>query len=297
MKSETSKSSLTVFRPDSDTRKHYSICVTVFNESRSVKGALESVLSQVNDDFEIVVVDNESTDGTQKILAEMAAKYPMVKVIEAKCSRGKGRQISFENSTGAYIVANMDMDDEFEPALGPLLSLYHSEAEGNLLWVRSLPEVRDSGGQVHHAPQREWGGGVMIGPRKLIDELGGWRDLQRFEDLELAARAARHGRYRWGFYRVIEKRGQRNERVSFWGTVLDRFANLLVRSRRRACNGERLTVKQKVAVPLAYIFFFSYFWLRSPYRLFDPRKSRYYIPLHGEKAGVASFNDPGFHQL
>jgi len=32
-----------------------------------------------------------------------------IKLIVEKCSRGKGRQIAFKNSTGKYIIANLDI--------------------------------------------------------------------------------------------------------------------------------------------------------------------------------------------
>lgn len=257
----------------------YSICATVFNESGSIRKSLDSILCQVDSDFEIVIVDSESTDGTSEILAEAASKHPSVKVVERKCSRGRGRQIAFENSIGHYIIANMDMDDLFEPRLRDLLELYHRHCEGNLLWARSLTDDQQERRVEPGDQHREWGGGIVIGPRSLIEQLGGWRNLQRFEDVELAARAARSGRYKWCFYRIIKEKGSRNEKVSLWGTVLDRVANLLIRSRKGQSFTRTITTKQKIALPFAYACFFPYFRLRKPYRLFDPREIRYCIQL------------------
>jgi len=262
-----------------DIELRYSICITVFNESRNLRKSLGSILSQVDNSFQILIVDSESTDGTSEILAEMALKYSSIKVIETKCTRGRGRQIAFENSTGQFIIANMDMDDEFNQALRPLLDLYHLACEGDLLWVRSLPEMQDSGSLVRQVRPNEWGGGIIIAPRALIDGLGGWKDLQRFEDLELAGRAARSGRYRWCYYRIIKQRGRRDERVSLWGTILDRFANLLVRSETSHNGNEITTFKQKIALPIAYLAFFPYLRIFRPYRLFNPRHVRYQVFL------------------
>jgi glycosyltransferase involved in cell wall biosynthesis len=170
----------------------YSICITHFNNAPTIRLSLESILNQIDDRFEVIVVDSMSSDGSYEILKEYAS-LGKIKLIQAKSSRGKGREIAFMNSKGKYIIANMDMDDVFKPRLTELLARYHAVAEGNLLWAYS----KMKGGI--------WGGeSFTIAPRALIEELGGWRDLQMFEDLELCSRAARRGRYSRGEFALLE---------------------------------------------------------------------------------------------
>jgi glycosyltransferase involved in cell wall biosynthesis len=179
----------------------YSICITHFNNAPTVKQSLESILNQIDDRFEVVVVDNRSTDGSYEILKEFAS-MGKIKLVQAKSSRGKGREIAFQNSKGKYIVANMDMDDVFKPRLRDLLARYHAIAEGKLLWAYS----KAKGGF--------WGGeSFTIAPRNLIEELGGWRDLQIFEDLELCSRAARHGKYCRGEFALLDTTNPHAERT------------------------------------------------------------------------------------
>ena len=179
----------------------YSICITQFNNGATVKQSLESILNQIDDDFEVVVVDNKSTDGSYEILKKFEG-IGKIKLVQIKCSRGKGREIAFENSRGKYIIANMDMDDVFKPRLRELLARYHAVAEGKLLWSFS----KMKGGY--------WGGeSFTVAPRHLIKELGGWRDLQIFEDLELCTRAARQGKFSRGGFALLDVTNAHPERT------------------------------------------------------------------------------------
>src|SRR4051794_18649391 len=63
------------------TRPAVSVLLTAFNREAYVAAAIESVLAQTFADFELLVVDDRSTDGT----VEIARRYlsdPRVRVIE-----------------------------------------------------------------------------------------------------------------------------------------------------------------------------------------------------------------------
>jgi glycosyltransferase involved in cell wall biosynthesis len=152
----------------------YSICITNFNTEDSVRQSLESILAQVDERFEIIVVDNRSSDASLDILREYDGKR--IKLIVKKCSRGMGRQIAFENSGGKYIIGQMDMDDVFKPYLNKLLQIYHANFEGYMLRTSEV---------------------VMIAPRDLINKIGGYKDLNYLEEHELYSRAAQIGYFRF----------------------------------------------------------------------------------------------------
>ena len=143
----------------------YSICITNYNSKDTLRRCLESVLCQIDSNFEIVISDNCSTDGSLEILKEYA-KSGKIKLIIERSSRGKGRQIAFENSVGTYILSGIDTDDLIKPLLKDILRTYHEKHEGFML----------SFGTFH------------IIPRQLVIEIGGWRDLQRFEDTDFSKR-------------------------------------------------------------------------------------------------------------
>jgi glycosyltransferase involved in cell wall biosynthesis len=155
-----------------DTKEHplYSICATNYNTEDSVKQALESIITQIDERFEIIVVDNCSEDASLDILREYSDKR--IKLIVRKCSRGLGRQIAIENSTGKYIITSIDMDDVLKPNLSKLLQIYHEFFEGYMLLTDDA---------------------ITMAPRVLIDAIGGFRDLNYHEERELWIRAAQLG--------------------------------------------------------------------------------------------------------
>lgn len=93
------------------------VVIPVFNRIRTVKDAVESALSQQCDfPFNVIVVDNHSTDGTTELLAEMAAGDPrLVHVIPEKydlCIGGCWNLAVHHQMCGEYAV-QLDSDDVY----------------------------------------------------------------------------------------------------------------------------------------------------------------------------------------
>jgi len=83
----------------------YSFLSTIYNNVNRVKVCLDSILAAVSGlDFEIVIVDNYSTDGSFEVLKEYARLNSNIRILRCNCLRGLGRQIAFENSKGKYVV-------------------------------------------------------------------------------------------------------------------------------------------------------------------------------------------------
>lgn len=92
-----------------------SVTMPCYNCAESVGRALESLIAQTYGDFEIVVVDDGSTDDTARVLAQYARRDSRIRVI----SREHGGVIQAANAAieaarGEYI-ARMDADDESLP--------------------------------------------------------------------------------------------------------------------------------------------------------------------------------------
>lgn len=62
---------------DDDFEVEASVIIPVLNREKTVADAIESVMSQQTTfPFNLILVDNHSTDGTTEIVAQLAAKYP-----------------------------------------------------------------------------------------------------------------------------------------------------------------------------------------------------------------------------
>lgn len=221
--------------------KSYSVCMTCFNEFPTVRKSLGSLLGQLNDDYEVVVVDNFSKDGTYETLQEFGRSHG-IKVIQRRCSRGMGRQIAFENSTREYVIANLDLDDIFLPVLESVVEGYHRKVDGKLMAAFNLPPT--PGGK------SGWSQNITIGPRQLIASIGGWRDLNIYEDWDIWSRAWKADSYRWTSYKFAQNDPLPTEpkgALNRLGRRTERYRNRLQLGLGIFTPGEKVGLSQKVA--------------------------------------------------
>lgn len=88
-----------------------SVIIPCYNQSHFLKQAIESVIGQTYTNYEIILVDDGSTDNTK----EIALQYPQVKYIYQK-NKGlsAARNTGIKNSNGEYLVF-LDSDDWLYP--------------------------------------------------------------------------------------------------------------------------------------------------------------------------------------
>lgn len=87
----------------------------VHNGERWLAQALESALAQTFSDFEVVVVDDGSTDGSASVVESFAERDPRVRLVRmahagVRCARG----VSLVEARGRF-VGFLDADDEWLP--------------------------------------------------------------------------------------------------------------------------------------------------------------------------------------
>jgi glycosyltransferase involved in cell wall biosynthesis len=164
------------------------VCITQYNDARTVKQSIDALLNQTDERFEVVVVDQRSTDGSRQLLQGYADEGK-IRLFDMQIrNRGLGREFAFENSRGRYIISGMDTDDIAIPGrLSQLLDFYHNRCEGDLLRL-------------------QWSG-VVVASAELIRRVGGWRDAHWHENWDICERAARIGKYVWTIFRVKNRAG------------------------------------------------------------------------------------------
>ena len=103
-----------------------SILMPVYNEERWLTPVVERVLNQKVEGIksvELIIIDDDSKDGTDTIVRELAQKYPKnIKAIFHKENQGKGAALrsGIAEMTGDLCIIQ-DADMEYDPANYPML--------------------------------------------------------------------------------------------------------------------------------------------------------------------------------
>ena len=93
----------------------FSVVVPNYNNSKYLKRCLNSILGQTYQNFELIIVDDMSTDNSREILEKYSGTYPKIKLIELETKRlnGGARNEGILKATGDYIIC-LDSDDYFK---------------------------------------------------------------------------------------------------------------------------------------------------------------------------------------
>lgn len=147
----------------------YTIAICNFEMAKTLEESLKSILSQIpnNSDFEVLVIDDGSTDGSQKILDKLETNYSIFRWIEGENDNiGEARAQANEEAEGKYILTQLDMDNIYRPVIED--------------FIRIFEEVNSQrNGKFYLA-----GGGLNIGPKTLLLE-NNYRSLGYGEDKDL----------------------------------------------------------------------------------------------------------------
>lgn len=91
---------------------HITVLMSVFNRAERVKAAIESLLAQTYSDWDLVVVDDCSTDDTPRTLIEFAARDSRIDVITNETNLGQSASLNRAwKAARGPLLARMDDDD------------------------------------------------------------------------------------------------------------------------------------------------------------------------------------------
>lgn len=93
-----------------------SIITPAYNAEKYIEETINSVLKQTYNNWELLVIDDCSTDNTTELVKKYATKDSRIKLVQVFKNGGvaKARNIGLENATGRYI-AFIDSDDLWKP--------------------------------------------------------------------------------------------------------------------------------------------------------------------------------------
>ena len=190
------------------TSPRISVVMSVYNGEWHLAEAIDSILGQTMSDFELIVIDDGSTDGTPRILEEYAARDDRVRVVRNESNLGLTLSLNrgLGLARGEYF-ARQDADDisrpqrlalqvqllDANPHLGAIgtgfqridddgiplgeptkVSADHEVLRASLLMINPLPHCS------------------LVARRTLVQELGGYdEELPYAQDYDLWWRAGR----------------------------------------------------------------------------------------------------------
>jgi GT2 family glycosyltransferase len=162
-----------------------SVIVTAWNGRGYIEDCLDSLLSQSYPIYEVIVVDNASSDGTPELIAQ---KYKTVRLIRNE------KNLGFAGGTNVGIRA----------AKGEILALFNQDAVADQDWLANMiagitesPDIGVVGCKIYHYGQARvlWhAGSVIVGSRRQpilrgVHELD-WGQYDTVEDVEAVVGAA-----------------------------------------------------------------------------------------------------------
>jgi len=175
-----------------------SVIIPTYNRGHLISRAIDSVVAQKYANWELLIVDDGSTDNTQKVIKQYLDDDRIQYVKKPNSGATHTRNVGVENARGKYITF-LDSDDE---AYDTWLSSYkvyidkgakviccgfeYYDQNGNLTETK-LP--KDMGKLFNNRVGKFTNGGVFLLERELFDEIGGYDDkLKSGQHSELAMR-------------------------------------------------------------------------------------------------------------
>lgn len=225
-----------------------SVLLPVFNGAKYIAEAMDSILAQTAGDFELIVVEGGSTDGTQEILRGYAAKDSRVKIITTdKIGIVESLNDGLRHAVGEWI-ARMDADDISLPNrfARQLDWLKTTGADMAGSWFKVFGAGSD---HVAKHPETDeavktqllfdvpFGHPTVMMRASLVRELGGYKragteEVAACEDYDLWERGARAGWKMTNVQEVLLMYRQHPGQISAARNVHMKKGAMLVRRRR-----------------------------------------------------------------
>jgi glycosyltransferase involved in cell wall biosynthesis len=106
-----------------------SIIIPCYNYAHYLKESVESIFNQSYDDFELVLIDDGSTDESWQIMQNYAAKYPQkVRTLRHEENQGlfKANEVGWHEARGTYLHF-FSADDIYQPlCLTKVMRMFHA---------------------------------------------------------------------------------------------------------------------------------------------------------------------------
>jgi glycosyltransferase involved in cell wall biosynthesis len=143
----------------------------------TLEASIESIMAQIDDRFEVILIDDGSSDHSSAVGMDLANRYSNLHFIPLKRDSerrlGKTRNFSFEVASGEWCIFHLDTDDKVDTGLQEFVEQVERLS---LLMPR---DVLISGQQIHMAK------------RAFLLRHGPFNNIYRGEDRDLYMRLVR----------------------------------------------------------------------------------------------------------
>lgn len=110
-----------------------SIIVPIYQSESTLRRCLDSILAQFFTDFEVILVDDGSKDGSAEICDEYAQQDERIHVYRKSHSGvSDTRQVGLDNASGEYVI-HCDSDDWMEPTMLEVLYKKAKKTDGDMV--------------------------------------------------------------------------------------------------------------------------------------------------------------------
>ena len=212
------------------TPAHISVVIPVLNEAASLLELVErtdTALKKLTSKYEIVVVDDGSTDESALILRELAKRYTTLRVVRFRRNYGKAAALSegFSRARGEYLIT-LDGDLQDAPEEIPrFIKCLEGGMEVVCGWKQNRQDSVDRviGSRLFNAGTRLMTGlklhdmncGMKGYHRKVVQELRLYGEMHRFipviarnrgfaiDEIPIKHFSRKHGRSRYGWSRPL----------------------------------------------------------------------------------------------
>ncbi|GCC50155.1 glycosyltransferase family 2 protein [Chryseotalea sanaruensis] len=204
-----------------------SVICLCHNHKAFVKEALQSVLQQTYTNIQLIIVDDASTDGSQKVITEFVSQHPGIQYISLSENVGscKALNIALASANGDFII-DLAADDVLLPErikkgldtlekCGEDYGLQFSDAiiinaEGRQLGLHSdkFPHESIPHGDIYKDLIERYFicSPTMMFRKALIQELNGYDEELSYEDFDLWIRSSRKWKYCYSSEALIKRR-------------------------------------------------------------------------------------------
>lgn len=160
-----------------------SVVVPVYGVEKYVRGAIRSLLDQEYRPLEIIVVDDESPDGSIRIVNSIRWRNPAVRVIRQKnAGLGAARNTGAEHARGEYLMF-FDSDDKVTPwaFTSAIESLEQSGSDFAVAPYDRLAgtKVRPAGHWIYQAHERDRMGTTLAKHPEILVNMTAWSKIYR----------------------------------------------------------------------------------------------------------------------